>query len=182
MFTLKITRYKKSYDFKENPKLKDGFENNWKNNSLDDFVLLKRGTPIFLCKAQTVANYCFGSQGTGDTVSYGDTVAQGTFVIKCFVPPRLFHGQIHAITKTRDVDGQWINHEAMQTTANGYQTGRWLIHDKFSHRTGRDTNYAWSAGCFILSSADLSRFNKTLRVQGICSGDEIVGYVEEVAR
>ena len=59
-----------------------------------------------------------------------DTVRAGNFTVKCFVPPRTFHGEIHAITKTRDLDGQEIDRNAMQTTKDGYQNGRWLIHDK----------------------------------------------------
>ncbi|MGP1459912.1 MAG: hypothetical protein ACTTKL_11520 [Treponema sp.] len=47
----------------------------------------------------------------------------------------------------------------MQTTKDGYQNGRWLIHDRFSFSKGGDTNYAWSAGCFILSSKDLEASN-----------------------
>ena len=68
----------------------------------------------------------------GDTVCFGDSVAAGSFTVKCFVPPRTFHGEIHAITKTRDLDGQEIDRNAMQTTKDGYQNGRWLIHDKYS--------------------------------------------------
>ena len=180
MFALKIFRSKKSYDFKADPKKPDSFSNNWKNNSLDDFVLTKNSKEIFSCKCQSVANYCFGDMSGGDTVSHGDSVAEGEFTIKCFVPPRKFHGEIHAIIKTRDIDGQWIDHNAMQTANNGYQNGRWLIHDKFSFEKGADTNYAWSAGCFILSSKDLEAFNKILKKYGIKAGDEIQGILTEV--
>lgn len=180
MLVLKILRSKKSYDFKADPKKPDSFSNNWKNNSLDDFVLTENSKEIFSCKCQSVANYCFGDVSGGDTVSYGDSVAEGEFTIKCFVPPRKFHGEIHAIIKTRDIDGQWIDRNAMQTANNGYQNGRWLIHDKFSFEKGADTNYAWSAGCFILSSKDLETFNKILKEFGIKAGDEIQGILTEV--
>ena len=96
------------------------------------------------------------------------------------MPPRKFHGQIHAITRSRDIDGQWIDRNAMQTAANGYQNGRWLIHDKFSFEKRADTNYAWSAGCFILSSNDLEAFNAELKAQGVVAGDEIAGTLSEV--
>ena len=180
MLVLKILRSKKSYDFKADPKKPDSFSNNWKNNSLDDFVLTENSKEIFSCKCQSVSNYCFGEMSGGDTVSHGDSVAEGEFTIKCFVPPRKFHGEIHAITKTRDIDGQWIDRDAMQMPNSGYQNGRWLIHDKFSFEKGADTNYAWSAGCFILASKDLETFNKILKEFGIKAGDEIQGILTEV--
>ena len=187
MLHLHIIRYVESYDFKAQPDKPDSFSNNWKNNSLDDFILLNDDTELFKCKCQSVANYCFGdmlpgdtvsygdSIAAGDTVSYGDSIAAGDFTVRCFVPPRKFHGQIHAITQTVDIDGQRIDHNAMQTTKGGYQTGRWLIHDRFSFSKGADTIYAWSAGCFILSSKDLEDFNQTLKAHDVQAGDEIVG-------
>ena len=60
MLNIKILRYKKSYDFKNNPSLPDGFENNWKNNSLDWLVLCDDKGELFRCHCQSVANYCFG--------------------------------------------------------------------------------------------------------------------------
>lgn len=179
MVKLIVIRKKSSYDFKANPKAPDSFANNWKNNSQDDFVLLDNGQPLFQCRCQSVANYCFGDMATADTVSHGDTVAPGEFTLKLFVEPRNFHGQIHAITRTRDVDGQWIGHDAMQTTKKGFQNGRWLVHDRFSFKTGKDTNQAWSAGCFILSSFDLEQFNIVLKAMGFKPGDEIPGLVVE---
>lgn len=175
MLHLHIIRYVESYDFKAEPDKPDSFSNNWKNNSLDDFILLNDDTELFKCKCQSVANYCFGDMLPGDTVSYGDSIAAGDFTVRCFVPPRKFHGQIHAITQTVDIDGQKIDRNAMQTTKGGYQTGRWLIHDRFSFSKGADTNYAWSAGCFILSSKDLELFNQTLKAHGVKAGDEIAG-------
>ena len=175
MLKLHIIRYAESYDFKAEPDKPDSFSNNWKNNSLDDFILLNGEIELFKCKCQSVANYCFGDMQAGDTVNYGDSIAPGCFTVKCFVPPRKFHGEIHAITKTRDIDGQEINRNAMQTTKGGYQSGRWLIHDRFSFSKGKDTTYAWSAGCFILSSKDLEDFNQTLKAHGVQAGDEIAG-------
>ncbi len=179
MLRLEIWRNRQSYNFKADPGKPDSFENNWKNNSLDLLVLLNNSEIIFQCHAQTVANYCFKSQMPGDRMPHGDTVAPGEFTLRCFVEPRRFHGEIHAITRTKDLDGQEINREAMQTTKGGFQNGRWLIHDRYSFKTGQDTNYAWSAGCFILSSADLARLNAILRNEGIEPGDEIKGEVIE---
>lgn len=179
--SIKILRRSESFDFRANPKLPDSFGNNWKNNSLDRLVLYSAGgDELFRARCQSVANYCFADMPPGDTRADGDTVAPGKFQLKCFVPPRAFHGGIHAITCTHDLDGQFINREAMQTTAGGFQNGRWLVHDRYSFKTGRDTTYAWSAGCFILSSIDLRTFNQWLAANGILSGDIISGEVVEV--
>ena len=179
MINIQVERKRQSYDFKADPNKPDSFDNNWKNNSLDwiairdDHVELKR----FHC--QTVANYCFGANATASTVAHGDTVAPGSFTVQAFVPPRAFHGEIHAITRTRDIDGEWIDHNAMQTTRGGFQNGRFLIHDRFSFNIGADTNQAWSAGCFILGSADLAAFNKILKEFGVRPGDLIPGTLTE---
>ena len=179
MLKLQIWRRQQSYDFKSDPGKADGFDNNWKNNSLDLLVLLDGSAILFQCHAQTVANYCFGDMTPGDSLPHGDTVAAGEFTLKCFVEPRAFHGEIHAITKTKDLDGQTIDRNAMQTTAGGFQNGRWLVHDRYSFKLGKDTNYAWSAGCFILSSNDLARLNAILKNEGVKAGDEISGEVIE---
>lgn len=180
MLRIKILRYKKSYDFKAFPEKEDGFQNNWKNNSLDDLILLNNGEEIFKAKCQTVANYCFGEMFRAGDVAFGASVSEGEFTIKTFVPPRKFNGEIHAIIKTKTVDGGVIDRNAMQTTKDGFQNGRWLIHNKYSFKLGKDTNYAWSAGCFILSSKDLERFNSVLKKYGVKAGDEISGYLTEV--
>lgn len=177
---LLVNRQKKSYDFKAEPHKPDSFSNNWKNNSLDELILFAGKTEVFRCKCQSVANYCFGNQLPGDTVKHGDSIAEGDFTIKCFVPPRNFAGEIHAITKTRDIDGQWIDRNAMQTTKDGFQNGRWLIHSKFSKRLMRDTNYAWSAGCIILSTVALESLNAYLKKLGVKAGDELHASLVEV--
>lgn len=179
MLKLQIWRNRQSYNFKADPGKPDGFDNNWKNNSIDLLVLLDGSAILFQCHVQTVANYCFGDMTPGDNLSHGDTVAAGEFTLKCFVEPRAFHGEIHAITKTKDLDGQTIDRNAMQTTAGGFQNGRWLVHDRYSFKLGKDTNYAWSAGCFILSSNDLARLNAILKNEGVKTGDEISGEVIE---
>ena len=180
MIKLLIMRKKSSYDFKADQSAPDSFANNWKNNSQDDLILMEDGHPVYQCKCQSVANYCFGDMATADSVAHGDTVAPGEFTLRLFVPPRSFHGEIHAITQTKDIDGQWIGRDAMQTTDGGFQNGRWLIHDRFSQKTGCDTNQAWSAGCFILSSKDLAQLNDALRSLGLKPGDEIDGQVLEM--
>lgn len=178
---IEVWRDKRSYDFRADKSKPDGFDNNWKNNSIDHILLIKGDKVLFTANCQSVANYCFGEMSPGDKVPHGDTVAEGEFTVRCFVEPRKFHGEIHAITKTTDLDGQTIDRNAMQTTAGGFQNGRWLIHDKWSEKLGKDTNYAWSAGCFILSSADLATLNAILKKEGVNPGDEIKGEVIEEA-
>lgn len=179
MLKFEIRRNRQSYNFRADLGKPDSFENNWKNNSIDQLVLLKDGKVLFLTKAQTVANYCFGDMAPGDKLPHGDTVAEGEFTVRCFVEPRNFHGEIHAITNTKDKDGQTIDRNAMQLSDKGFQNGRWLIHDRYSKKLGKDTDYAWSAGCFILSSTDLATLNAALKKEGVKSGDEIQGEVIE---
>ncbi|MDE5899335.1 MAG: hypothetical protein K2H09_08760 [Treponemataceae bacterium] len=182
MSTIKIVieRAKSSYDFRADPARPDGFDNNYKNNSKDWLVLCDGGTELARFRCQSVANYCFGANATADTVAHGDTVAPGEFELRLFVEPRNFHGEIHAITRTRDLDGQWIGRDAMQTTAGGYQNGRWLVHDRWSAAQGGDTAYAWSAGCFILSSDDLAALNTLLHAYKFSPGDIVSGEVVEI--
>lgn len=174
-----LLRNKKSYDFRADPAQPDSFENNWKNNSLDWLVLMDGGVELVRVRCQSVANYCFGSQATADTVAHGDTIAPPAFKVRLFAEPRNFHGEIHEIIETVDLDGQEINHQAMQTTVGGYQNGRWLIHDRWSAKQGADTNYAWSAGCFILSSVDLRVLNAVLHGAKMQPGDIVEGEIIE---
>ena len=179
MINVQILRYKKSYDFRNDKNAPDSFENNWKNNSLDWLILRDDKGELFRCHCQTVANYCFGENTTADTVVFGDTIAPGSFKVRVFAEPRKFHGEIHEIIETTDLDGQKINHNAMQTTKDGFQNGRWLIHDRWSTKLGKDSNYAWSAGCFILSSGDLEALNKILHAYELPKGYIISGKVTE---
>jgi len=179
MINIRVERKQQSYDFRADPRKPDSFENNWKNNSLDRIIIRDDHVELKRFACQTVANYCFGANATASTVAHGDTIAPGNFTVQAFVPPRAFHGEIHAIVQTRDIDGEWIDHNAMQTTRGGFQNGRWLIHDRFSFNTGADTNYAWSAGCFILGSAVLAAFNRVLREFNVRPGDLIPGLLIE---
>jgi hypothetical protein len=180
MINILAERRRESYGFRADPKKPDSFENNWKNNSLDRIIIRDGETALCYFPCQTVANYCFGANAAASTAVHGDTVAPGGFTVKAFVDPRNFHGEIHAITETLDLDGERIGRDGMQTTRGGFQNGRWLIHDRHSFKTGADTNYAWSAGCFILSSADLVTFNAMLRRCGVKPGDLIPGLLTEV--
>lgn len=177
---IEVWRDKRSYDFCADKSKPDSFENNWLHNSIDHILLFKEEEVLFTANCQSVANYCFGAMSPGDNLPHGDTIAPGEFTVRCFVEPRDFHGEIHAITDCTDLDGQRIDRNAMQISAKGFQNGRWLIHDRFSKKIGRDTNYAWSAGCFILSSKDLEALNEILKKQGVKPGDLIPGKVFEL--
>lgn len=179
MVKLRIERALSSYNYKNRPEKPNSFGNNWKNNSRDWLVLLDDKAELCRFRCQTVANYCFGKMAPGDTVEHGDTIAPGPFKVRLFAEPRMFHGEIHEIIEATDIDGQRIDGHAMQITNDGYQSGRWLIHDRFSKKVGADTNYAWSAGCFILSSGDLAALNKVLHAYKFKPGDIIPGEVVE---
>ncbi len=175
-----IQRKKSSYDFKNDPSRPDSFQNNWKNNTQDTLKLMYKRQFIFSCPAQTVANYCFGKMKPRTGEKDSDTVSTGVFTLRCFADPRNFEGDVHEITSSYDNNGEVINHKAMQVDDNGYQTGRWLIHNRYSKRLGRDTNFGWSAGCFVLSSPDLEEFGRVLRDYGVKEGDLIRGLVREI--
>ena len=177
MVKLRIERALSSYDFRANPEAPDSFSNNWKNNSRDWLILLDDKAELCRFRCQTVANYCFGKMAPGDSVEHGDTIAPGHFQVRLFAEPRNFHGEIHEIINATDLDGQRIDGHAMQITNDGYQTGRWLIHDRYSKKQGRDTNSAWSAGCFILSSGDLEALNKMLHAYKFMPGEILNGEV-----
>jgi len=179
MLHFRVERKKESYNYRANPDRPHGFDNNWKNNSLDSLFLFNDLEMVICLNCQTVANYCFGiNKGPNDN-PHVSTIAPGDFTVKAFVEPRKFHGEIHAITRTRDIGGKWIDHNAMQVYSDSYQLGRWLIHDRYSLELKRDTNYAWSAGCFILSSADLQNLNECLKYKGVKPGDLIPGVLVE---
>ena len=180
MIKFVLERKKISYDFKIDPNLPDGFDNNWKNNSQDWFIVKDEHCELARFKCQSVANYCFGQMKTADSVAWGDTVAPGPFKVRLFAEPRNFHGEIHEIIEATDIDGQRINTHAMQTTEKGFQNGRWLIHDRFSYKYNEDTNYAWSAGCFILSSYDLKSLNLILKSYNFGPGTIISGEIIEI--
>lgn len=181
MLNIVIERDLKSYDYKQNPKKESSFSNNWKNNMLDWLVLYDDSAEIFRCHVQSVANYNFGDFASADTVEYGDTLHEGYFKLKLFVEPRNFHGEIHGIIETKDIDGQWIGRDSYQYNSAGFQNGRFLLHDKYSKKLGHDSNYAWSAGCIICSSNDLASLNKIFKAYNCKAGDVISGEIVEIA-
>lgn len=179
MLNIIIERKRKSYDFKNDPKKPAGFDNNYKNNMQDIFVLFDDKAEIVRFRCQSVANYNFGKEATYSTFEWGDTIKEGYFTVKCFVEPRAFHGEIHGICDTQDVDGEKIDRNSMQLNVRGESVGRWLIHDKWSNSKNCESEYAWSSGCIILSCSDLECFNRLLRAYNIKPGDKIKGQIVE---
>lgn len=177
---LVIERNKKSWDFKVNKNLPDSFSNNIKNNMLDNFQLWDDKCLLFSAKCQSVANYCWGEISKSMKTTAGDSINEGYFKIKCFVEPRNYTGEIHGIIETKDIDGQWINHESEQFYEENEKAGRWLIHSTFNKEKNRDASYAYSAGCFILRPADLKAFNDLLHAYKVEKGDIITGELVEV--
>ena len=180
MLSFVVERKKRSYMFKVNPKAPGSFDNNWRNNSLDWLCLYSENCELLRVHCQSVANYCFGDMASNGDTECGDTIAEGYFKVKCFVEPRSFHGEIHGIVETKDIDGQWIDRDSMQIGKDGFQTGRWLIHDRWSDKLQRDSNYAWSAGCIILASDDLKTLNNILHACDVQPGEIINGEIVEV--
>ena len=174
-----IERKKKSYDFKLNPKEPDSFSNNIKNNMIDTFRLFDDKCELFSCPVQSVANYCWGEMARSMAKKGGDTVAEGYFKIKCFVEPRNFDGEIHGIIETVDLDGQRIDTESMQDYGGKDRAGRWLIHSTYNKEKQKESAYAYSAGCFIVSRSNLKAFNDILHAYGVKQGDIISGEVVE---
>jgi hypothetical protein len=168
----RIVVYRKiaSHDYKVNPDA-NSFENNWKNNGIDEIRIMLGEEAVFRAACQTVANH--------PDYKYKDTVLEGDFGMQCFVDPRAFHGEIHGIVNAFDLEGQAIDKWSMQPS-DSFQSGRWLVHDRYSKKANRDTNYAWSGGCFIMSTVNLAAFNEHLRALGVAKGTVLSGKLYEV--
>jgi hypothetical protein len=169
---IEVLRYLKSYDFKHYHD-KNDFYNNIRNNSIDTLILYKENQIIFKCEnVQTVSNH--------PDFDFKDTIREGEFKLKCFVESRSFHGRIHGIVNAYDLDNEPIDNYSMQLD-NGYQKGRWLLHDKYSFAKKRDLHNSYSGGCFIMSSIDLGEFNSILLENEISPEDIITGILKEVS-
>lgn len=169
MIQIRVIREKKSYDFKLNPQL-DTFANNIKNNLIDTILIVNNNEVVFKAKCQSVANY---------PGAFRDTIKEGKFQIKCFVPPNSMHGEIHAIINTFDIDNQPINHNSYQVD-NNITKGRWLIHDTYYTPAKRESNYAYSGGCIMLRVKDMEEFNKCLKDLNVKGNDILNGIIMEV--
>lgn len=166
---IKIIRKQGSFEYKYKEQI-NNYQNNIKNNSLDTILIMNEGTELFSANCQTVSNH--------PDFKHRDTIQKGTFKIKCFVESRKFHGEIHGIIDAYDIENQKINNYSMQLE-NGQLKGRWLVHDKWYDKIQKDSKYAYSGGCFVLSSEDLEQFNKVLRKNKIVDNQVINGILVE---
>jgi hypothetical protein len=169
--TIKVRRFKKSYDYKIDDS-KNSYSNNIKNNSIDSIYLLKGQRIVYhYNKIQTISNH--------PNMKHSDTIAPGPFKIKCFVDLRAFEDTgIHGIFDTKDISGQYIDENSMQWD-NGQYIGRFLIHS--SKYKGKDLNNCYSGACFVfLESKELEKFNNIIKSLGFGPGNIINGFLQEV--
>lgn len=163
-----IKRFKGSHYFKFD-KNKNDFENNINNNMLDIFRLFYKNISVFQCSCQTIANH--------PKYDYLDSLAEGNFQVKCFVPPNDYHGEIHAIINTKNLAGKIINKNSYQA-GNGELKGCWLICDNVWK--GRRLVYAYSKSSIIMYPENLEMFNSKLKKYGINGNYIIRGKIEEI--
>lgn len=176
---LHIVRFPASYRVRKNPELPESWENNGANNSLDSFVLYAAdGKVLLTCRAQTVVNIPGGRAG--------DTVAPGTFRVKLWVAPRGFWCEPHGIVGAKDIEGQDITEDSVQSLPGKdgapVDFSRWLIHDWQKQKPqpkGTLTRLAWSLGCFVVPVGCLAEMNRILKKEGYVPGDEIPCTLEE---
>lgn len=175
---LKILRTKDSYDYIITDPKDENFNHPYKkytkNNAIDAMYIVNESDKKKILwafpRVQTVANH--------PDFSFKDTIAPGKFEVELFVDPRKFHGEIHGIINAKDMEGQKINEYSMQID-NGYQKGRWLIHDRYSFEKERELRSAYSGGCFILFEHELIKLNAILRSFGYKKGDILKGILKE---
>jgi hypothetical protein len=171
MLFIRIRRKKESHKYKRDFNKKDDWFNNDANNCLDEFILYDYETVIFTAKCQTVANLPGGI--------YKDTVAEGPFLMRCFVEKRNFHCEVHGICQTSTLGFEWIGNDS--TTIDDKE--RWLFHDDQKLKpspAGVLTRVCWSEGCFVLHKSDLDSLNEILIAYKKTSGQTIDGEVVEV--
>lgn len=167
-FLINIIRKKESYDYKFD-KTKNNFNNNVKNNMIDIFQLLRKDVVIFQCMCQSISNH--------PNCDHFDSIQEGKFQVKCFVDSGSFHGEIHAIINTKDIEGQIIDETSHQIEDN-QKKGRWLIHDTVYN--GKRLNHAWAGACIMVYPEDLEKFNNKLKKYGINDNYILNGKLVEV--
>ncbi|MCP4336455.1 MAG: hypothetical protein GY679_01230 [Mycoplasma sp.] len=162
MLKIEILRRLASYDYKYD-KNKDDYQNNTKNNMIDELFLYDGLKQIFKCNLQTVSNH--------PSMKHSDTIKVGKFKLKAFVEQRNFNTAIHGIIDAYDINNQKIDKYSMQKDGNQY-IGRWLFHSCYYAPLKKDTR-AYSGGCFAMSTEDIQEFNKILMDNGIRQGNTI---------
>ena len=183
MLHIVITRQVHSLAYLRDPRAPNAWGNNDANNSLDQFALYLDGVagcsaPLFVCRAQTVANLeglDAGSQ-TQFPAHFSDTILPGPFQLRAFVDPRNFWCHPHGICNVRTIHGDWIGEDS--TTEKN--KSRWLMHDWQKLKPnpqGQDTRVAWSAGCIVVPTLELPKFSAALVEHGVHEGDLIDGEI-----
>lgn len=179
MLKIIVQRSKSSYHYKYKPSQESGFDNNCKNNSRDWLVLMYNDKELFRCRCQSVQNYDWGTNASRGKLPYGDTIAPGSFQLRLWANPRKYRGEVHEIINTKTLNGWKIDSNAMQKV-NGIESGRWLIHSKYSITAKSETTFAWSAGCIVVRSGDLELLGTALRSLNLTAGTIIPGEITEV--
>lgn len=179
MVKIVIQRTKKSYEYKFFPARPSDFGNNAKNNSLDWLILYCDDSEITRLRCQSVQNYDWGTNASRGKLPYGDTIAPGSFQLRLWANPRKYRGEVHEIINTKTLNGWKIDSNAMQKV-NGIESGRWLIHSKYSITAKSETTFAWSAGCIVVRSGDLELLGTALRALNLTAGTIIPGEITEV--
>lgn len=176
---LVVTRSRLSLQPLRDPSKPPAWDNNDGNNSLDLLALFGeegvagQSAPLFVCRAQTVANL----EGLFPGARYFDTMAPGPFQLRAFVEPRQFWCQPHGICNARTLRGDLIGPDSITLT----NPNRWLVHDWRKLKPNpdkQDTRVAWSAGCIVIADSDLDHFGAVLIAQGVNAGDLIGGVLE----
>lgn len=175
-----LIRNKKSYDYKFNHNLND-YKNNVKNNSLDTLILFEVENENDVLLNEIWSYKRIQSVSNHPKFDHKDTIAPGKFQIRCFVEKRKYFNQPHGIINAIDIEHQPIGEFSMQVE-EGFQKGRWLIHDTYSISKGRDLYNAYSGGCFIFHNSNVYKdFNSFLALEcKIETGDIIGGELIEV--
>jgi len=167
MLFIRIKRKATSYHYKRDEK-----KNDWMNNDLhsceDSIELYDDEAMIFSAKCQSVSNIPTGR--------YEDTIAEGPFLLNCFVDQRSFYPRIHGFCDTYDIENQYIDTNSVEEN----DKNRWLLHDDQKLKPNppnQITRIPWSAGCVVLHKGDLEAFNRVLDAYNIKRGDTIDGEI-----
>lgn len=171
MIQLRITRKKKSFDFKYD-ETKNDHQNNAKNIYLDIMEIFRNGVQVFACSCQTVSNH--------PKSNVKESIAPGKFQVRLFCDRRDYTNPVHEIINAVDLEGETIDSYAMQHDAQEGYTGRWLIHDDWIKATSRPAVAPWSAGCIMMRTTTMQTFNGILTDYGCKSGDVIDAELSEL--
>lgn len=159
---IEILRDKKSYSFNHSK-----LHPIW----LDKIRLWSSGVMLFSSKCQSVAIY---------KCSTLESIAPMRFECKLFAEQRGYTNPVHELINAIDMEGEEIDGKAMQVDAEAGIQGRWLIHDDFNPKTGKEYSYPMSAGCIMIPWKEYSKFNNALKLLGYARGDIVPIEIKEI--